>query len=203
MPFREALAAVCRGSYGRHVEAVLARYAPDWLLGVLGLPASGVAATGSTHEHTLHQLATSVDALSAETPLVLVLEDVQWSDHATLDLLSVLAQRRGPAHLLILCTLRPADAIARGHRVATLKRELLRKGLCCEILLGGLSAADVASYLAARFPGAELPADLLPLLVDRSDGNPFFLVTLVDHLLDRDLLVGGARWQLRAPADTL
>src|SRR5262249_11231014 len=84
MPVPGARAAGCRGWDGRHVEAVLARYAPDWLLGVLGLPASGVAATGSTHEHTLHQLATSVDALSAETPLVLVLEDVQWSDHATL-----------------------------------------------------------------------------------------------------------------------
>src|SRR5262249_38755625 len=159
-------------SNGRHVEAALARHAPDWLLRVLGLPASSVAAAPSTHEHTLHQLAAGIDALSAEMPLVLVLEDVQWSDHATLDLVSVLAQRRGPARLLVLCPLPPADAITRGHPVAAVKRELLRKGLCREILLGGLSAADVASYLAARFPDAELPADLLPLLVDRSDGNP-------------------------------
>jgi DNA-binding winged helix-turn-helix (wHTH) protein len=199
MPVLEALAAVCRCSDGPHVEAALARYAPDWLLRVLGLPASGVAATASTHEHTLHCLAASVDALSAERLLVLVLEDVQWSDHATLDLLSVLAQRRRPARLLILCTLRPADAIANGHPVATVKRELLRKGLCREILLGGLSTADVASYLAARFPGAELPADLLPLLVDRSDGNPFSFAALLDHLLEHRLLVpSGPRWELRA-----
>lgn len=199
MPVLEALAAVCRGSDGPHVEAALARYAPDWLLPVLGLTAPGVAVTASTHEHTLHRLASSVDALSAERLLVLVLEDVQWSDHATLDLLSVLAQRRGPARLLILCTLRPADAIANGHRVATVKRELLRKGLCRETLLGGLSTADVASYLAARFPGAELPADLLPLLVDRSDGNPFSFAALLDHLLEHRLLVpSGPRWELRA-----
>jgi DNA-binding winged helix-turn-helix (wHTH) protein/tetratricopeptide (TPR) repeat protein len=199
LPVLEALAAVRRGSDGRHVETVLARYAPDWLLRVLGLPLSGIVPTASTHQHTLHQLAASIDALSAETPLVLVLEDVHWSDHATLDLLSVLAQRRGPARLLILCTLRPADAIARGHPVATVKRELLRKGLCRELLLGGLSAADVATYLAARFPGAELPRDLLPLLVDRSDGNPFTVAALLDHLLERGLLVtSGLRWELRA-----
>jgi predicted ATPase len=136
---------------------------------------------------------------SSERLLVLVLEDVQWSDHATLDLLSVLAQRRGPARLLILCTLRPADAIANGHPVATVKRELLRKGLCREILLGGLSTADVASYLAARFSGAELHADLLPLLLDRSDGNPFSFAALLDHLLEHRLLVpSGPRWELRA-----
>jgi len=204
LPVLEAMAAICRGSDGRRVEAVLIQHAPDWLLRALGLAApSIVGATASTHEHTLHKLAASIDALSAEIPLVLALEDLQWSDHATLNLLSVLAQSRAPARLLVLCTLRPADAIAHGHPVATAKRELLRKCLCREILLGGLSAADVASYLAARFPGAELPQDLLPLLVDRSDGNPFFLVTLVDHLLDRNLLVGGTRWELRASADTL
>lgn len=204
LPVLQAMAAICRGADGRRAKAVLIEHAPDWLLRTLGLAASNSAgATASTPEHTLHKLAASLDALSAEIPLVLVLEDLQWSDHATLDLLSVLAQRREPARLLVLCTLRPADAIAYGHPVTTAKRELLRKSLCREIPLGGLSAADVASYLAARFPGAELPQDLLPLLVDRSDGNPFFLVTLVDHLLDRDLLVGGPRWELRTTADTL
>src|SRR5262249_59286218 len=43
----------------------------------------------------------------------------------------------------------------------------------------------------------ELPVDLLPLLVDRSDGNPFYLAALLDHLLERGLLVAsGPRWQL-------
>jgi hypothetical protein len=123
---------------------------------------------------------------------VLVIEDLQWSDHATVDFLSpprptprACASPR-PVHV------RPADAIVRGHPVATIKRELVRKQLCDEILLAGLSGADVASYLAVRFPGARLPGDLLPLLLDRSDGNPFFLVTLVDHLLDRRLLVATA-----------
>src|SRR6185436_5754509 len=115
------------------------------------LDASGAESNGataaSTHEHTLHMLAASLDALAAAIPLVLILEDVQWSDYATLDLLSVIAQRRDPARLLVLCTLRSADAIVSGHPVADVKRELVRKGLCHEILLDGLSASDVAAYL--------------------------------------------------------
>jgi len=208
LPVLEAIAGLCRGPDGAAVQRLLRDHAPDWLLRGLGLRApreiDPAGPPASAPEHTLHKLVASFDALAAETPLVLVLEDVHWSDYSTLDLLSVIAQRREPARLLLLCTLRPADAIAHGHPVASVKRELRRKGMCREILLGGLSPADVASYLAARFPGAELPEGLLPILVDRSEGNPFFLVALIDHLLGQQLLVdSGRRWQLRGSIETL
>jgi DNA-binding winged helix-turn-helix (wHTH) protein len=206
LPVLDALASLYRGPDGPVVEMSLRDHAPDWLLDAIGLPAARRVdgAEPATHEHTLHKLVATFDALAADTPLVLVLEDVQWSDYSTLDLLSVMAHRRERARLLVLCTLRPADAIVRGHPVASVKRELLRKGLCREILLGGLSAVDVASYLAARFPGADLPEDLLPLLVDRSEGSPFFMVALVDHLLEQQLLVGGEnRWELRGGFEAL
>src|SRR4029453_5235314 len=63
------------------------------------------------------------------------------------------------------------------------------KGLCEEILLDGLSGSEVSTYLVARFEGADLPEELLPLFLDRTEGNPFFLVTLVDHLLEHGLLI--------------
>lgn len=198
LPVLDALAELCRGSGGEDVRATLAKHAPDWVLRALGRDATAVentpATAASTHDHTLHMLAASLDALAAEIPLVLVLEDLQWSDYATLDLVSVIAQRRDPARLLILCTLRAADAIVSGHPVADVKRELVRKGLCPQILLDGLTADDVATYLDARLPSARIEAAELPgLLVDRTNGNPFFLVTLVDHLLERGLLLDGAR----------
>jgi DNA-binding winged helix-turn-helix (wHTH) protein len=208
MPVLDALTSLCRGAHGTAVARSLSDHAPGWLLRVMELFASRqverTELVANTQEHTLHRLAASLVALAVEDPLVVVLEDVQWSDYSTLDLLSVIARGREPARLLVLCTLRAADAIARGHPVANVKRELRRKGLCREILLAGLSAADVASYLAARFAGADLPADLLPLLVDRSEGNPFFMVALVDYLLERQLLVAsGNRWELRGGFETL
>src|SRR5262249_46253780 len=109
-----------------------------------------------------------------------------------------------PARLLVVCTMRPADAIAHGHPVVRVKHELVRKGHARELLLSGLAAADVASYLAARFDGAEMPGDLLPLLVQRSDGNPFFIVALLDPLVERQLLVQREdRWELRDDVETL
>lgn len=204
LPIVEAMAQLCRGEHARHATEVLVAHAPGWLLRALNVSPPGTAAdTASTPEHSLHRLATSIELLTAELPLVLVIEDLHWCDRATLDLLSVLAQRREPTRLLLLGTIRPVDAITQGHPVAGVRRELLRKALCREILLAELSPAGVAAYLAVRFPGAALPSELLPLLVERSGGNPFILVTLVDHLLARELLVHGTRWELRAPIDSL
>lgn len=204
LPIVEAMAELRRGEHARRVEEILAEHAPGWLLRALRISSPGTATdAASTPEHSLHRLATSLELLSAEVPLVLVIEDLQWCDRATLDLLAVLAPRRDPARLLLLGTIRPVDAITQGHPVAGVRRELLRKALCREILLAGLSPAGVADYLAARFAGATLPPELLPLLVERSGGNPFIVVTLVDHLLARELLVRDAGWELRAPIETL
>ncbi len=203
LPVLEAIAALRNGSEGAAIEESLRRHAPRWLLdsrrdvSPAEADRANVAAAG-TFEHTLHVLAATLDALAEDTPLVLVLEDVHWSDYSTLDLLSVLAQSRAPARLLVLCTLRPVDAIVRGHPLTGVKRELLRKGHCREILLGGLAAEDVASYLALRFLDADLPGELLPLLVERSDGSPFVVVALVDHLLEHGMLVrGDSGWEFR------
>jgi hypothetical protein len=63
-----------------------------------------------------------VDALTAKTPLLLVLEDLHWSDYATLDLLALLARRRTPARLLIVATFRPVETLVPPIRCAPLYR---------------------------------------------------------------------------------
>ena len=50
----------------------------------------------------LREFAEVVDTLTVDTPLLLMLEDLHWSDHATLDVLFLLARRRTPARLLLL-----------------------------------------------------------------------------------------------------
>jgi DNA-binding winged helix-turn-helix (wHTH) protein/tetratricopeptide (TPR) repeat protein/type II secretory pathway predicted ATPase ExeA len=191
LPVLEAIASL-RCADGPATDATLRRHAPGWLLRATETSSPTEASAGAaadTHEHTLQMLAASLVALADQAPLVLVLEDVHWSDYSTLDLLSLLAQRREPARLLVLCTMRPVDAIVHNHPVAKVERELVRKELCHEIQLAGLPEADLERYLAARFPGAELPGGLLPLLFERSDGNPFLAVVLVDHLLASGMLV--------------
>ena len=66
---------------------------------------------GVTRERMLRELAEALEVITAERPLVLVLEDLHWSDVSTLDLLSMLARRQERARLLILGTLSSGGSV--------------------------------------------------------------------------------------------
>ena len=148
--------------------------------------------TGTTQQRMLRELAEALEIVTAETPLVLVLEDLHWSDYATLDLLAVLARRREPARLLVLGTYRPTDVLVQGHPLATVVQELRLHGQCTALPLGLLSKAAVGAYLAARFPDQSLPAGLASWLYRRTEGNPLFLVNMVEHALEQGWMRAGA-----------
>src|SRR5262249_29469524 len=112
LPVLEAVGQLCRRPDAAPAIEVLGRYAPTWLAQMPGLLGDGEfarmqqRAQGGTRERMLRELAEAVESLTADTPLVLVLEDLHWSDYSTLDLVSLLAQRRQPARLLLLATYR-------------------------------------------------------------------------------------------------
>src|SRR5262249_24780271 len=139
--------------------------------------------TGTTRERMLRELAEAVETLTRERPLVLVLEDLHWSDYATIDWLALVARRRAAARLLVLGTYRPAEALAHAHPVWPLTQELQRHRQCLAPLLPYRSAAGVDAYLTQRFGMAQVPKALAAVLHQRTDGNPFFLVTMVEELV--------------------
>jgi hypothetical protein len=136
--------------------------------------------------------AEAIEALSRERALLLVLEDLHWSDAATLDVLAWLARRREPARLLFIGTYRPVDVILGGHPLRAVKQELARQRCCVDLAVELLTAAEVTQYLSARFPvqvphGATL-GEVATVIHRRTDGHPLFMVTLVDYLVQRGWL---------------
>ena len=117
-------------------------------------------------------------------PLVLLLEDLHWSDSATIDLLGMLARRREASRLLVLGTYRPADVAATGASICDgSSRSCSCTGTVTRFPLEFLSAAAVDEYLSRRFPGHALPVELARVLHRNTDGNPLFLVNTVDDLI--------------------
>ena len=140
---------------------VLKQHAPTWLaqlpalLADQDLEAVQRRAQGATRERMLRELVEGLDALTVDSPLVLVLEDLHWSDSATIDLLAMLARRReavAPAG--------PRDVSAgrrgrREHPLKAMKQELELHGQCEEIPLEFLSVAAVGGVsLPALCPAA-------------------------------------------------
>ena len=133
---------------------------------------------GATRERRLREMITLLEVLTVKTPLVLVLEDLHWSDPSTLDLLALVARRREPAQLLIIGTYRPSEVLISEHPLRTVRQELLAHKQCQELTLEGLSEVAVEEYLEHRFPVHVFPARLAQVLHQRTGGIPLFLVNL-------------------------
>jgi predicted ATPase len=178
LPVLEALGRLCRGPEGARVVEVLHQYAPTWLiqmpalLDAAALEALHRRVLGATRERMLRELGEAVEMLAGDRLLVLVLEDVHWSDAATLDGLAWLAQRREPARLLLLGTYRPVDVIVRAHPL---------RGLLQRLTLHG--------------QGGELALELHR----RTSGNPLFMVTVVEALIRQGVVWQEAEgWRAQA-----
>jgi DNA-binding winged helix-turn-helix (wHTH) protein/tetratricopeptide (TPR) repeat protein len=206
MPLLEALRQLLHGSDAA-IEALRSQ-APTWLLQLPGLLSSaehdalqrGLAS--STGTRMMRELQLGLEALAAEQPIVLVLEDLHWSDTATVAALAGLALRREAAKLLIIATYRPIDAIAELHPIVQLKHELTAKRQASELTLDGLDVDAIGAYLAVRFTPHAFPSELAVRLHAQTSGNPLFLLNAIEDLEQRHWLqrVDGT-WQCTvAPA---
>lgn len=210
LPVLDALARLGRAAGGEALVATLERHAPAWLAhlpGLLGddaLAAVQRRADATTRDRTLRELIEAFDVLAAETPLVLVLEDLHWSDSATIELLAMLARRSEFARLLILGTYRPADAVATAHPLRAAAQELRVHGRCAEVALDFLDEGAIGDYLAGRFAGASFPSRFAGVLHANTSGNPLFLVNVIDDLVERgQLREDGGRWALTVSPESV
>jgi tetratricopeptide (TPR) repeat protein len=197
LPLLEALGRLGQGPDGDAIVTLLRQYAPSWLVHLPALltPADRdvlVRTTASvTPARMLRELADALDVLTAIRPLVLVLEDLHWSDHATLAWLAYVARRPDPARVLILGTYRSVDVLVEAHPLRRMITELRQHGQCADLALDALSEAAVEAYLAQRFGALPRPAGLAQVLHQRTHGNPLFLLAVVEELVAQRLLEDG------------
>jgi hypothetical protein len=204
LPLLDALGQLGQSPHREALRRVLQRYASTWLGHLPTLLSDGERERlprplpDVPPGRMLREVAEALDALTQTLPLVLVLEDLHWSDGATVNALTYLAQRRDPARLLILGTYRPADAVVRAHPLRGVLQELRGRGICDDLALELLCPDEVEAYSAARL-GGEVTAELVALLYHQTEGNALFLVHLLEHLVEHGMVKQeGTRWTLRS-----
>ena len=154
MPVLEALTRLGHEPDSDRVLEVLRRFAPTWLVQMPSLLSdaergklSGQLRSPVTQQRMLREMAQALEALTVDSPLVLLFEDLQWSDFSTLELISAIARRTEPARLFIIGTYRPAEMLMGAHPLRTVKEELEVHRLCEELRLQLLGPKNVADYL--------------------------------------------------------
>jgi class 3 adenylate cyclase len=165
---------------GTPAADVAARLGADGVLGLaLGLDVLPQSHPLEAREKLHAALVSFFERMSDERPTVVVVEDLHWAEDDLLDLLDrIVREAHGP--LLVLTTARPELLDRRahwgsGHRnTSTIWLEPLR--------------ADETERLLDGLLSLELPGELRALLVERTEGNPFFVEELVGTLLDEGVL---------------
>lgn len=148
-------------------------------LGVL-LPELGPAPPHGDRDTLLVALTDALHGLGRREPAVLLLDDLQWADSATLELVSALGTAAGAWPLAVLALYR-SDEVPRGHPVRRLRHDLRRAGVLQEVTLGPLDA-DATAQLAANVLGQGLGPVLRAAVFDRTQGVPFFVEELTSAL---------------------
>ena len=147
-------------------------------------PATPVAADDAVHADAAERLCRQVEARAGEQPLIVVVENVQWADVATIEALSRLAYSRSPARLLVLVSYRasmPNDPRCPGR---TLMLDLLVHGAATELRVTALASEDVKRLvlLNSTVPLARGVAEA----IDRyAGGNPLIVSLLVDRVVQQ------------------
>lgn len=193
LPVLQAVTGICRGDAGQVVADLLEEHAPTWLVNLPGVLAGRdvaglqVRTLGSTRDRMLREFGDALTAVAHRHPVVLVLEDLQWSDHATASLLGWLGSRLAAARVLVVGTYRRAELEARRHPLAGVVAELRAHGHCSELRLQPLDVDAVTR--CARQQLGEAPDDVLvDVLHRRTDGNPLFVTNVLRSWVDRGLL---------------
>ncbi|HSI97497.1 MAG TPA: alpha/beta fold hydrolase [Gaiellaceae bacterium] len=204
LPLLDALGALAREAHDV-VPDVLATHAPSWLLQMPWLVSEQASeqdaddlrrrAAGTTGQGMLRELAEALAALSADRPVVLVLEDLHWSDPSTLDAIEFVVRRSDRARLLIIGTY--ASEGAPEPAVASLAAELRVRRLCSIVELRTLDESALEDVVERRLPGIQSPDELAALLHARTGGNPLFVENVIDAWVESGAVVPqGAGWSL-------
>jgi predicted ATPase len=135
--------------------------------------------------------------ISQETTLLVVLDDLQWTDPSSLLLLHYLARGVQKTPLLLLGAYRSTD-IDDKHPLTPVLAELNRERLPQEIQLKRMSFSDVSEMIKNILEQDDVPEEFCKLIYDKTRGNPFFVEEVVKSLKEEETIyLEEGRWKFK------
>jgi len=131
--------------------------------------------------------------LSSERPLLMFLDDLQWADNSTLNLLHYLARNTIQHKVLIVGTYRPEDIVqsweGRAHQLETLMQNMNREGLLEKIELKRLDQVCTKALVKGVIGGADFNNIFFDRIYTETEGTPFFILEIMKLLTENGTIV--------------
>jgi len=185
-------------------ERPLARRVLQSLFGLAG-KAGEPPLEGETFKGLLYTVMASLWQRWAQAdPVVLVCDDLHWCDPASVALLQHLYPLTNRAALLLVCAMRPELETPAWQAKLAAERDFPHRYM--EIHLEPLSADESGELVDSLLHISDLPVDLRQRIMEKSEGNPYFVEEVVRTLVDRGVVVRDgdeARWRATSQGEDL
>jgi predicted ATPase len=159
--------------------------------------------------HLFDNIRMGLNRISAETPVVLIIEDLQWADEPSLALLQYLARTTKNTKILIIGTYRPEEVVSApdgtAHPLAYTLQSMQQEGLFIKFPLQRLSEKNVTLLIADCFPNNSFSDDFKKYIYRESDGNPFFALELLSLLTENKIIFqdSGGMWCVKGALEDI
>jgi len=126
--------------------------------------------------------------ISKEAPLLVILDDLQWTDDSSLLLLHYLARGVYKEPLLLLGAYRDTDVDER-HPLSPVLTELNRERLLQSVSLKRMSSDDVSEMIKQILEQEDVPEEFCKLVYEKTRGNPFFVEEVIKSLKEEEVII--------------
>jgi pilus assembly protein CpaF len=196
-PFREILAAAVAASPTRTLQEaakdngpLISHLVPSLRQKVRGLAAPGEIPADKLREQLFHSIFDFLSDVRGAKPLLIVLDDLQWADHATVLLLRDLAERVSGSHMVVIGTYWDSE-LDSARPFGTVLSRLLRRRRAQRITLGKLSDGSVEKIVAQVSETPLSPLQLMGIQA-ATEGNPLFVEHSSLYMAESESMLGGS-----------
>ena len=165
-------------------------------------PPPEMADPDSARFRLFDSIASFLKSASQAQPLVIVLDDLHWSDRPSLTFLEFMARELNQSRVLLICTYRDME-LNRRHPLTVTLGDLSRERLFERVLLRGLTEQDIGRFIEIA-AGFTAPSELPATVHRHTEGNPLFVTEVVRELVQSGELAenrvsGRSTWSVRIP----
>src|SRR2546430_485882 len=167
----------------------------------LGRPSPGATEAAQAKMRLFESILMLLRDAATQRALLLILEDLQWADPSTRELLDYATRRLRSTNVLIVATYR-TDEMHRKHALLPTIQGWRRNGQVELVELKPLTSGQVADMVCAIFEEKSVTDEFRDFLHDRSEGNPFVLEEMLRDAIDRgDVFRTDTGWDRKSVAE--
>jgi len=177
--------------------AEVAKLVPELSQKLRAIPQSFPISPEQEQNRLFEAVSQFVTNIAREAPLLVVLDDLQWTDPSSLLLLHYLARGIQREHLLLLGDYRDTDVDER-HSLTPVLTELNRERLLQSVQLKRMSFNDISEMIKQILEQDDVPREFCELVYEKTRGNPFFAEEVIKSMKEEEVIHReGNKWKIK------